>query len=71
MIYEVFICRTDLLARSHVWHRYHEQQYVCSNWPLTLPDTADILQLILLTCDIKVAFLNVISSESFKSHVTM
>ena len=30
-----------------------------------------ILQLSLLTCDIKAPFLNVISSESFKSHVIM
>ena len=45
--------------------------YVCSNWPLRLPYTSDILHLSLLTYDIKAPCLNVISSESFKSHVIM
>ena len=56
LFHSVFIWRAYLLARFLVWHPYHEQQYVCSNWPLTLPDTADILQLSLLICDIKTFF---------------
>ena len=63
MPFSVHLTR-KLAGEFHVWHPYHEQQYVCSNWPLTLPDTSDILQLRLLTCDIKAPFLNVLSSES-------
>ena len=42
----IFIWRADLQVRFHVWHPNHEQQCVCSNWPLTLPNPLGIEHII-------------------------